>query len=235
MNLRERDSTAEELLDGPGVEYELLEKSLRDLSRMSVMLTWTQQAVKQVAEIVEQRQLRAFSVLDVGTGAGNIPIALARWARSQQLQIEITASDLSEQVLIAARANCADFPEIRLEQQDALALTYADQSFDLVHCQGVLHHFSPDEAQMLLKELARVARHAVIVTDLQRGRSAYIAAWLMMRILKRNRITRLDGLASIRRSYIPSEVRALAEQANLRSAAVRTTFPVRQVLIWQRS
>ena len=235
MNLRERDSTAEELLDGPGVEYRLLAQSLRDLSRMSVMLTWTRQAVKQVAEIVQQSQLRSFSMLDVGTGAGNIPIALARWARRQQLQMEITASDISEQVLTAARANCAGFPEIRLEQQDALALTYADQSFDLVHCQGVLHHFSPDEAQTLLKEMARVARHAIIVTDLRRGRPAYIGAWLMMRILRRNRITRLDGLASIRRSYIPREVRALAEQAGLHSATIRATIPFRQVLVWQRS
>ena len=235
MNLRERDATAEELLDGSGVPYEVLAKSLSDLSRMAVLLTWTQQAVKQVAEIVQQRQLRSFSVLDVGTGAGNIPIALARWARRQHRQIEISASDLSEQVLTAARANCAGFPEIRFEQQNALALTYADQSFDLVHCQGVLHHFSPDEAHLLLKELTRVARHAVIVTDLRRERSAYIGAWLMMHLLRRSRITRLDGLASIRRSYIPSEVRALAERAGLHSAAVCTTIPFRQVLIWQRT
>lgn len=235
MDLRERDAAAEELLDAPGVEYRLLEQSLRDLSRMSVLLTWTRQAVKQVAELVRQRHLQSVSVLDVGTGAANIPIALARWARSQQLPIEITASDVSEQVLTAARANCAGFPEIHLEQQDALSLTYAAQSFDLVLCQGVLHHFSPDEAQALLKEMARVARHAVIVIDLQRGRPVYIAAWLMMRILRPSQITRHDGLVSIRRSYIPSEVRVLAERADLHSATIRTTFPVRQVLIWQRS
>ena len=128
MDLRERDAAAEELLDAPGVEYRLLEQSLRDLSRMSVLLTWTRQAVKQVAEIVQQRHLQSVSVLDVGTGAANIPIALARWARSQQLHVEITASDVSEQVLTAARANCADFPEIHLEHQDALALTYAQES-----------------------------------------------------------------------------------------------------------
>ncbi len=234
MHLRERDATAEELLDGPGVAYELLEKSLRDLSRISVLLTWTQQAVKQIAALVKQRQLRNFSVLDVGTGAGNIPVALARWARRQQLEAQITATDLSEQVVEVARANCAGFPEIQLEAQNGLALTYGDQSFDLVHCQGVLHHFSPDEAQLLLKEMARVARHAVIVTDLRRGRLVYMAAWLMMHILRLNRITRLDGLASIRRSYIPSEVRALAEQAGLHQTTLRTTFPVRQVLLWQR-
>ena len=235
MNLRERDALAEEWLDAPGVEYPLLEQSLHDLSRMSTLLTWTGQAVKQVAEMVEQLQLQRFSVLDVGTGAANIPIALARWARRRVLPIEITASDVSEQTLNAARANCAGFPEIHLEQQDALALTYAAQSFDLVLCQGILHHFSPEKAQVLLKEMARVARHAVIVIDLQRGRAIYIAARLVMSILRPSRITRHDGLVSIRRSYTPSEVRALAERADLHSATVRTTFPVRQVLVWQRS
>ena len=235
MNFRERDAAAEEWLDAPGVEYPLFEQSLHDLSRMSTMLTWTGQAVKQVAEIVEQLQLQRFSVLDVGTGAANIPIALARWARRRVIPIEITASDVSEQALNAARANCAGFPEISLEHQDALALTYANQSFDLVLCQGVLHHFSPEKAQTLLKELARVARHAAIVTDLRRERLAYTAAWLMMRILRPSQTTRHDGLVSIRRSYIPSEVCALAERANLCSATIRTTFPFRQVLIWQRS
>jgi ubiquinone/menaquinone biosynthesis C-methylase UbiE len=234
MNLRERDAAAEELLDGPGVEYVLLEQSLRDLSRMSALLTWTKQAVKQIAELMKQYQLQRFSVLDVGTGAGNIPIALARWARLQGLEAQITATDLSEQVVEIARLTCAGFPEIQLEVQNGLALTYEDQSFDLVHCQGVLHHFAPDEAQVLLKEMARVARHAVIVTDLRRGRAIYMAAWLVMQIVRPSRITRLDGLASIRRSYIPSEVRALAERAGLHQATLRTTFPVRQILIWQR-
>ena len=234
MNLRERDAAAEELLDTPGVEYRLLEQSLYELSRMSALLTWTRQAVKQVAEMVARLQLQRFSVLDVGTGAANTPIALARWARSRMLPVEITASDVSEQVLTVARANCIDFPEIHLEQQDALALTYKARSFDLVLCQGVLHHFSPDRAQALLKELARVARHALLVTDLRRGRLAYTATQLAMSMLRPSWITRHDGLASIRRSYVPGEVRTLAEQANLCSATVHTTFPFRQVLIWQR-
>ncbi|HEY7348984.1 MAG TPA: methyltransferase domain-containing protein [Ktedonobacterales bacterium] len=235
MNLRERDSSAEELLDAPGVDDRLLEQSLRDLSRIGSLLGWTHLAVQDVAHIVAQRQLRAFSVLDVGTGAANVPIALARWARRQGREAQITASDLSEQVLAVARANCASFPEIHIEQQNALALTYADQSFDLVLCQGALHHFSPDEAVAVLRELARVARRAIIVTDLQRNRPLYVGGWLLMHTLIRNRVTRHDGLASIRRAYTPAEVRALAEQADLRSATIHTALRLRQALIWQRS
>lgn len=234
MNLRKRDNCVEELLDTPGVDERLLAGSLRDLSRFGSLLGWTRLAVRDVARIATRQGLQTFSVLDVGTGAANVPIALVRWTRSQQRELAITASDISEPMLAVARANCVGYPEICLERQNALALGYADQSFDVVLCQGVLHHFSPDEAQTLLRELARVARRAVIVIDLQRNLPLYLAAWLFMHTLVRNPITRQDGLASIRRAYTPGEVRALAQQADLRAATLHTALHFRQSLIWQR-
>jgi ubiquinone/menaquinone biosynthesis C-methylase UbiE len=234
MNLHERDTQAEEVLDMPKVDKRLIEESLHDLKRFGALLGWTRLAVRDVARIVTQRYWRAFSVLDVGTGAANIPIALAQWARHQQLQARITASDINEQMLAVARGNSAGFPEICLERQNALALGYADQSFDLVLCQGVLHHFAPDEARTLFGELARVAKHAVIVTDLQRDLPLYLGAWLLMHTLVHNPITRQDGLASIRRAYTPAEVRDLAAQAGLHTCSLRTALCFRQSLIWQR-
>ncbi len=234
INLGERNITLEESLDAPTVDARLLASSLRDLRRLGALLGWTRLAVQDVARLAARQHLRAFSVLDVGTGAANVPIALARWARRQHLEAQITASDISAPTLAVARANCADFPEIRLEQQNALALDYPDQSFDVVLCQGVLHHFSASEAATLLKELARVARDAVIVTDLQRKLPLYVGAWLLMHLLVSNPITRQDGLASIRRAYTPREVRALAAQAGLCSATLRTALCFRQSLLWQR-
>lgn len=234
MKLMERDNLVEELLDGPVADKRLAEESFHDLRQMSTMLGWTRLAVQEVAQLVEGYHLHEFSVLDVATGSAYIPAAIARWARGQKLQAQITASDLSRQALAAARQTCADLPEIRLEKQNALALTYPDQAFDLVLCQGALHHFAPDQAVVLLKELARVARRAVIVTDLQRNSLLYLAAWFFLHTIARNPITRHDGLASVRRAYRPKEVRALAEQAGLRLVTVRTRFGFRQSLLWQR-
>ncbi len=234
MNLRERDPTIEELLDAPVADPRLLAHNLRDIRRINRLLGWTGLAVKLVSEMVAQRQLPAFSLLDVATGSADMPVALASWARRQRLHIEIVATDISDQVLAAAQANCTQFPEIRLEQQNALALPYASQSFDLVLCSMALHHFSPDAAPRLLQELARVARHAIIVSDVQRSLLAYLGAWLLTHTLMPNQLTRHDAPASVRRAYTPHEVRALADAAGLASAAVRTAFPFRQILIWQR-
>ncbi len=234
MYLRERDHAAEEWLDSPEVDTRLAEQTFHDLSQMSAVLGWTRRAVKDVAQLVTGYHLRQFSLLDVATGSAYIPAAIARWARGHKLQAQITASDLSEHALAAARATCANFPEIRLEQQNALALTHPDQSFDLVLCQGALHHFAPDQAVVLLQELARVARRAVIVIDLQRNAPFYLGAWLFLHLITRNPVTRHDGLVSIRRAYTPEEVRALAEQAGLRPVSIQTWRHFRQTLIWQR-
>ncbi|HEU5367762.1 MAG TPA: methyltransferase domain-containing protein [Ktedonobacterales bacterium] len=234
MKLRERDNTLEELLDAPVANQRLLARNLRDIRRINLMLGWTSLALKQVAQTVTSQHLQTFSLLDIATGSADIPKAIARWAQRQQLQAKITATDISEQVLDAARMNCAGIPEIHLEQQNALALAYADQSFDLVLCSLALHHFSPTDAPTLLRELARVARYAVIVSDLQRSFPAYLGAWLLTHTLMPNQLTRHDAPASVRRAYTASEVRALADQAGLQAATIRTVFPFRQILVWRR-
>lgn len=111
MMLDKRDTNAEEALDAPGVDDQIVAGSLHDLSRMGRVLGWTRLAVREVAQVVTQQRLQTFSVLDVGTGAANIPIALARWARQQQREAQFTASDISDQMLAVASANCASFPK----------------------------------------------------------------------------------------------------------------------------
>src|SRR6185437_845147 len=152
MNLRERDNALEELLDAPVADPAVLARNLRDIRRINLMLGWTSLALKQVAQTLAARHLQTFSLLDVCTGSADIPRAIARWAQRQQLQAQIIATDISEQILDSARTNCASFPAIQLEQQNALALSYADQSFDLVLCSLALHHFSPKDAPTLLRE-----------------------------------------------------------------------------------
>jgi SAM-dependent methyltransferase len=117
---------------------------------------------------------------------------------------------------------------ITLHAGDARALPFPDRSFDLVTCSLSLHHFPPDEAASVLQEVARVARRAWVVVDVERGLLPYLGArWL--RILLRNRLTRHDAPASVLRGYSLSELRALLARAGLPDARARRQFPFRLV------
>ena len=107
------------------------------------------------------------TVLDVGTGTAQIPITLC--AGSQQWQV--TAIDLAQHMLRVGEKNvvAAGLKQwIQLESVDAKQLTYADQQFDCVMSNSIIHHI-PEPGQVLA-EMWRVLRDdgLLFVRDLMR-------------------------------------------------------------------
>ena len=113
---------------------------------------------------------------------------------------------------------------------DALALPFRDGELDIAMCNTMLHHLDPPEAVRVLRELSRVARWGVVVTDLRRSRAALLATQALSATLWRNhRLTRHDGPASIRAAYTPAEL------ADIARAALPGPFRVRQHPLFRQS
>jgi ubiquinone/menaquinone biosynthesis C-methylase UbiE len=93
------------------------------------------------AEVVAQKaaSLRPARILETAAGTGVVTEALHRALPLA----EITATDLNPPMLEQAARRVSD-PRVRFQPADALALPFADASFDLVVCQfGVM--FYPDK------------------------------------------------------------------------------------------
>ena len=228
--MRARDDAIHELLDGGPWDDGTLRRNLRDIRRINGLLGWRAAVVRGVAREVRTAGLRAFSLLDVASGSADIPAAIARWAARAGTPARIVASDLSPQIVAIASEACAGTPGLSVEQQDALAVTYPTGSFDLALCTLALHHFAPDDAVRLLRELARVGRR-VLVYDAQRARLAYLGVIALTRLLRMDPMTCHDAPSTVRRAYSAGELRALAARAGLRNARVRMQVPYRLVLV----
>jgi ubiquinone/menaquinone biosynthesis C-methylase UbiE len=213
----ERLADTPELLDGPLDDARTLEGNLRDLARINRLLGGV---------LVSRRALDALTsgpeaatLLDVGTGGADIPVALmAGWRRAGR-RLSVTATDDRQAVLdaaVAIRPALARIGGLRLEVADGRRLPYPDRAFDLAHASLVLHHLEPADAVALLREMRRVATRGVIVNDVTRGRIAYASAWLLAHFATRNRFTRHDAPLSVQRAYTPAEMRDLLAQAGLR-------------------
>jgi ubiquinone/menaquinone biosynthesis C-methylase UbiE len=217
---------ARENLDGALTDRTTLEGNLLDLRRINRLTGGTSLSVRAIRSILGPPDgLRAgngaVQVLDVGTGAADIPLALAG-ARGPWSSIHVTAVDSRREILEAAQAvtpALRSAPAVELALADGRALPFADRSFDVAHASLVLHHLEPPDALTFLRELGRVARRGVVVNDLARGWWAWFAAWLILHAVSRNRFTRHDGPLSVRRAYTPDEMRALIESAGLRPVA----------------
>ena len=201
-------------MDEPVADAGELEANLRDIAFANARLGGAAPVVRAL------NRLGARRVLDVGSGAGDIPLELVRDGARRGVQLQVTCLDHSEQMLaIARRATGAD-PALSFVRADGAALPYPDGAFDVVTCTLALHHFDPDGARALLRELRRVARISPVVCDLRRSPLAFAATWLWSRT-SRNRLTRHDAPLSVRRAYTPGEALALARDAGWAAPRVR--------------
>ena len=227
-------SRREELLDSPWEYPRELGPSLSGVRKVNRWLGGTAVALDFLRRRPELTPGSAATLLDVATGTADIPLALLRWASGRGTRLRVTATDVSPEVLEHAREHAGGRPDLDLEVADATALPYPDNSFDYVTCNMALHHFPPELAVPVLREMYRVARRAILVNDLRRSRPGYWSARLLFMLTTRNPLCIHDGPLSVLRAYTPEELRRLAREAGVLDARVRARPVFRLELVAEK-
>jgi SAM-dependent methyltransferase len=216
-----------EFLDDPGTDPETVRRSLCDVARANALFGGKRAAVRSLAEILPEGR-EELSLLDVGSGLGDIPVALTLEARRRGVRLNALALDSSETL---AR-ECLKRGAAASVRGDALNLPFADQSVDIVFCSQLLHHFTDGDAVRLLAEMNRVARLHVIVSDLRRSWLAAGGIWVASFPLGFHPISRHDGVVSVLRGFTPNELASLVHEATGRRARVRRHAGFRVTACW---
>jgi ubiquinone/menaquinone biosynthesis C-methylase UbiE len=173
-------------------------------------------------------------VLDVATGSGDLPRALARWGRRRGFDVRAVGVDLHETTLreAAALTPLKQFPEVRFVRADALRLPFAEGSFDYAVTGMFLHHLSDDAAAAAVREMARVASRGIVVSDLLRHRRAY--AWVTLFTMFSSPMVRHDGRASVAQAFTRAEALRLRDRAGVPFARYHRHFGHRFALAGER-
>jgi SAM-dependent methyltransferase len=167
------------------------------------------------------------TLLDVGTGMGDLPCAARAWGRRRGL--DVMPLGLERSRVAAALARDAG---VRTVVGCAGALPFRAGSVDVVLVSQVVHHLSPESTVRLLQALDRTARRAVLVADLRRSTLARLAFRVGAALLRFDHNTRHDGLVSIRRGYTLEELRALMRAAGVPARLAARPF-WRVVALWR--
>jgi SAM-dependent methyltransferase len=221
-------SIGRELLDDPDADPTIVARSLRNIARSNRWFGGTAAVCHGLGRVLARvPRGSALTLLDLGTGAGDLPQSAVRWAgkrgwrlRPLGLERSRVAASLAAGSGIPCAVACAGTPPIR------------EKSVDLVLVSQVVHHLAPSSVVALLKTCDRLARVGVIVADLRRGRLARVAFWCGARALGFDPFTLADGITSIRRGYTSPELRALTRAAGV-AARVDRRPGYRLVATWQ--
>jgi hypothetical protein len=229
-----------ELLDDPRADPHAVRRELRDIARLNGLFGGTRAVVREL-EMIFKRGKReegrgkrtTWTLLDVGTGLGDIPRAAAVAARRHGITLRLVGVELNRAAAEAARD---------LDGADRLALILADggalplrpRSVDVVIASQVLHHLPRDVAVRWIATFGALARRAVVLADLRRSRIAMGALWLASYPLGFGGVTRHDGVVSLRRGYTRDEFNEMLVAAGVRAVARRRPG-FRIVAAWETS
>lgn len=206
-----------ELLDDPDADPVAVTESLRNIGRSNRWFGGSAAVRHGLARALAGVPGGAtLTLADLGTGLGDLPRVAARWAARRGVRLVTVGLERSPVAARLARAGgvpcavgCAGAPP------------FGEKSVDVVLVSQVAHHLDDDSAVRLFRACDRLARRAVIVADLRRGRLGPLAFWCGARALGFDRVTVADGMTSLRRGYTPGELGALLAAAGVRGTVER--------------
>jgi ubiquinone/menaquinone biosynthesis C-methylase UbiE len=203
-----------ELLDtdfGTPAEVATALSDLRHINQWFGGIETTQSMIEKVSKKVYANSL---SLLEVAAGAGYVPQAAGERLRGLGIKLNVTLLDRAHSHLKNGSGNGTS-----AVAGDALALPFADGSFDLVSCCLFAHHLEPLEIVQFVNQGLRVCRAAVIINDIVRDPVHLALAYLSLP-LYRSHLTHHDAPASVRRAYTIEEMRQMLQQTAAARVAV---------------
>ncbi len=220
-----RDTGTAELMDDPDCDPVALDRTYAQFALVNRVVSGWRTTYRRWLRPV-MTAATTTTVLDLGSGGGDVAGALVGWAARDGLPVHVTAADPDPRAraFATARPVPAGVTHVTAGSGDLLA---AGDRFDLVISNHLLHHLTPDQLTQVLDESSRLARRRVVHSDIARSRAAHELYRVGSLPFGNRSFVRADGLLSVRRSYRPAELRAAVPPG----FSVRTPRPFRLLLV----
>jgi len=206
-----------ELLDDPRSDDATVVASLRDIVRINRVFGGAAAAVRRIDEFLAAPTARELTLLDVGTGLGDIPRAATRRAAERGITLKTFGLERHPAAARAAKAEGG----VRALVAEGGRLPLPPRSVDLVLCAKLLHHLPGETGRAVLREMDRVARIAVVVVDIRRSALAAAGFWLASFPMRFTPATRRDGVISVFRGFTQEELRLRCREAGVEATVRR--------------
>ncbi len=230
-------------MDDPNASREDLAEALRFLRMTNQRLGGTAAALKRFKAWARAGRWEGASpvrILDVGTGSADIPLAIARWARSAGLALRITAVDRHPVTCDLARAYLREHggeaaSDIEIVEADALRLMdhFDAGSFDYAHAGLFLHHLADIEVMTVLRIMDRLSVRGMIWNDLVRVPLPRLM--LCPVLIGAPAMIRHDALVSVQAGFTRREAIDLAQRAGWRQPRWRRHLIHRFTLVSEKT
>jgi SAM-dependent methyltransferase len=221
-----------EWMDAPDADPVELARSLKFIRSVNTLFGYTRQTISHLQEFSKGwKQGEGISIVDFATGSADVPRTILRWADQSGFDVRVVGFDLHAATAAIARQLERD-PRLSIICASALATPFDSGSFDYALTSMFLHHLDEDDAVRVLREMNRVARRGIVVSDLFRNRRAY--GWISLFTLAAGPMVKHDARVSVAQAFDEDEVIKLRDRSDIRFAKLHRHFGHRFVLAGER-
>ncbi|MBJ2122221.1 methyltransferase domain-containing protein [Arthrobacter sp. MSA 4-2] len=228
--LLRRDAGAVEEMDKPDCDPLTLERTYSQFGLVNAVVAGWRHTYRTLVR-PQLSPNRENTLLDIGSGGGDVPRALARWARRDGLALTITAIDPDGRAHAYATSR-PGVPGLSFRRALSSELVAEGRRFTVVTSNHVLHHLDPGALAGLLDDSGRLAERLAVHSDIARSRIGY-GLFSVGTLPLRGSYIRRDGLTSIRRSYTPAELREVLAADRRPGWSVESAVPFRNHLVFR--
>jgi 2-polyprenyl-3-methyl-5-hydroxy-6-metoxy-1,4-benzoquinol methylase len=170
------------------------------------------------------------SLSDWGCGGGDTLVQLRKWSDKDQLKLKLTGVDAAPAAIRFARQNSVGC-DIDYIETDVLSDGLKPGQFDIVFSGLFSHHFPDEEWVKLIRKMYSCSRRGVILTDLHRHWLLYYAVMGITHLFTKNKMVRVDGPLSVKRSFKRQEIVTLMSAAQIDNYNLTWVWPFRWLLV----
>lgn len=220
-----------ELMDGPNIKRKTLKKALSDIDKVNRWLGGHKGTLSGVQKLLQLYPQKKYSVLDLGSGNGELLKILARSFRKKDIKATLTGWEINPVSISIAENRSAVYPEITYVLADILDLKKENVTYDIIICSLTLHHFNDDEVLQIVSNMQRVAKLGIVINDLHRSRVALGAFSIISPLMMKTKLARHDGKISIKRGFKKEEIIDYAKKLNIKNYSLDWRWAYRYLWI----
>ncbi len=213
MNLSTR-SYEQELLDDVNIPFEAIRQNMLELDIINTYLGGHRITIKGV-QLLSGKQ-NVLHICEIGCGGGDNLAAIARWASSKNIQLEITGIDINH--------NCIDVATQRKDigsKANWITSDYRNVNFtrypDIIFSSLFCHHFTNGSLIEQLQWMHRNSAKGFFINDLHRHWLAYYSIKVLTQLFSKSYLVKNDAPLSVKRGFKKEEWMDLLGKASIKA------------------
>jgi 2-polyprenyl-3-methyl-5-hydroxy-6-metoxy-1,4-benzoquinol methylase len=221
-----RRALTPEMMDGE-VDYATFRGCLVDLAKVNVLTLAYRPTLAFLKRLHREGRWpkdRPLTILDVGSGHGDMLRKIDRWAARRRLAVSLTGLDLNPWSAQAAKEAPAGHAPIRYLTSNLFDYQAGP---DVVISSLFTHHLDDVSLIRFIEWQESNANICWFINDLQRHPFPYYGFALLARLMRWHPFVQNDGPVSISRAFTVRDWRAALAQAGATQAVIEPWFPFR--------